>query len=134
MPTPTDARRQLEILLVEDHRDARTTMRMLLTLHHGHVVHEAADGATALRLAAQAKPDLALIDIGLPDMSGHEVARRIRAAPGAETIVLVALTGHGSDEDRQRAMEAGFDFHLVKPVQTDALARVFEAARGRARD
>src|ERR1044071_3857018 len=124
---------QLQILLVEDHRDARTTMRMLLTLHHGHAVREAADGASALRLALEAKPDIALIDVGLPDMSGHEVARRIREAPGAEGIVLVAVTGYGTEEDRRLALEAGFDFHLVKPVEASALERVFQAARSRGR-
>jgi CheY-like chemotaxis protein len=134
MSTPTHAPPPLDILLVEDHRDARTTMRMLLTLRHGHAVREAADGAAALRLALETRPDVALIDLGLPDMSGHEVARRMRSAPGAEAIVLVAVTGYGSDEDRQRTLESGFDFHLVKPVEGDALEGVFEAARARGRD
>ena len=133
MPAKPDTRRALEVLIVEDNRDARTTMRMLLTLHHGHVVHEAADGASALRIALENPPDVALIDVGLPDMSGHEVARRIRAALGS-AIVLVAVTGYGSPDDRRLAHEAGFDFHLVKPVEPKALARILDGvARSRAR-
>lgn len=126
MSAKPDTRGPLEILLVEDHRDARTTMRMLLTLHHGHVVHEAADGASAVRLAIEARPDLALIDVGLPDMTGHEVARRIRGSLGPDGIVLIALTGYGSVDDRRISHEAGFDFHLVKPVEWGELARIFE--------
>lgn len=132
MSVKPDPRRALEVLIVEDHRDARTTMRMLLTLHHGHVVHEAADGASALRIALENPPEVALIDVGLPDMSGHEVARRIRAALGP-AIVLVAVTGYGSPDDRRLAHDAGFDFHLVKPVDLKALADIFDGVRSRAR-
>lgn len=129
-PEPlTSLRETLDVLIVEDHHDSRTTMRMLLTLAHGHVVHEAADGETAVRLALEAKPHLALIDIGLPDISGYEVARRIREALGPGGMVLAALTGHGSEEDRRLALEAGFDFHMVKPVEAKDLARVLESAR-----
>lgn len=130
MSAKPDPQRALEVLIVEDHRDARTTMRMLLTLHHGHVVHEAADGASALRIALEERPDVALIDVGLPDMSGHEVARRIRAALGPDAILLVAVTGYGSADDRRLAHEAGFDFHLVKPVDPQALARIFDGVAG----
>lgn len=129
LPKPDPPRmsaKPLEILIVEDHRDSRTTLRMLLTLAHGHVVHEAADGGTAVRLALAERPDVALIDVGLPDMSGHEVARRIRAALGPDGIVLVAVTGYGSADDRRLAHEAGFDFHLVKPVDGKALVRIFD--------
>ena len=132
MSAKPDAQRALEVLIVEDHRDARTTMRMLLTLHHGHVVHEAADGASALRIALENPPEVALIDVGLPDMSGYEVARRIRAALGP-AIVLVAVTGYGSPDDRRLAHDAGFDFHLVKPVDPKALAGIFDSVRSRTR-
>jgi CheY-like chemotaxis protein len=118
----------LEVLIVEDHRDARTTMRLLLTLSHGHIVHEAADGDSGVRLALELRPNLALIDVGLPDMSGHEVARRIRAGLGPDGMVLVAVTGYDSDEDRRLALEAGFDFHIVKPMDPRDLARVLQAA------
>ena len=122
-------REPLQVLIVEDHRDARTTMRLLLTLHHGHVVHEAEDGATGVRIALATKLHVALIDVGLPDMSGYEVARRIRAALGPDPIVLVAVTGYDTDDDRRLAHEAGFAFHLVKPVDARALARIFDGVR-----
>ena len=133
MSAKADTPVPLEILIVEDHRDVRTTMRMLLTLHHGHVVHEAADGASALRVALETRPDVALIDVGLPDMSGHEVARRMRASLGPG-IVLVAVTGYDSADDRRLAHEAGFAFHLVKPVDAKELARILnDVVRARAK-
>jgi CheY-like chemotaxis protein len=122
----------LRILIVEDHRDARTTLRMLLSMAYGHTVYEAADGASGIRSAIEARPDVALIDLGLPDIDGHEVARQIRAALD-NAIVLIALTGYGSAEDQRRTIEAGFDLHLVKPVDAPELARIFEGI-ARARD
>ena len=119
----------LKVLIVEDNRDARTTMRMLLTLGHGHVVYEAADGASGVASALELRPDVALIDVGLPDVDGHEVARRIRAVLDASEIVLIALTGYGTAEDRRLAREAGFDIHLVKPVESSALLKIFEGVR-----
>ena len=126
----------LKILIVEDHRDARTTMRMLLSMAYGHTVYEAADGASGVRSAVETHPDIALIDLGLPDIDGHEVARRIRAALDGK-IVLIALTGYGSAEDQRRTEEAGFDLHLVKPVDASELVRIFEdvvRARAAARE
>lgn len=119
-------RRPVEVLIVEDNRDARTTLRMLLTMGQGHVVHEAADGESGVRLALEVKPAVALIDLGLPDLAGHEVARRIRAVLDRREIVLIALTGYGSPEDQLRAQEAGFDIHLVKPVDLTKLEKIFE--------
>ena len=116
----------LKVLLVEDNRDARTTMRMLLSLSFGYDVYEAADGASGVRLVLEEKPDVALIDLGLPDIDGHEVARRIRAALDAREITLIAVTGYGSAEDRRRTQESGFDMHLVKPVESADLVRIFE--------
>src|SRR5687768_9198542 len=121
----------LKILIVEDHRDSRTTMRMLLSMAYGHTVYEAADGASGVRSAVEARPDVALIDLGLPDIDGHEVARQIRVALD-RAIVLIALTGYGSAEDQRRTVEAGFDLHLVKPVDAPELVRIFEGiARAR---
>jgi len=114
----------LKVLIVEDNRDARTTLRMLLTLAHGHSVIEADNGATAVKVALDEKPDVALIDLGLPGIDGFEVARRIRATLGRDEIVLAALTGYGDAEDRARTEAAGFDVHFVKPVDIDKLAKL----------
>jgi CheY-like chemotaxis protein len=114
--------RGLTILLVEDHDDAREAMRTLLELD-GHVVHTASDGQQGIELGRTQAFDVALIDIGLPGADGYEVARRIRALGGAQPF-LVALTGYGQPEDRKLATEAGFDTHLVKPVDPSDLALV----------
>jgi CheY-like chemotaxis protein len=86
-------------------------------------VEEAADGASGLARAETTRPDIVLVDIGLPSMDGYEVARRIRSRRGAAPI-LVAITGYGQAEDRRRSFEAGFDAHLTKPVSPDHLAHV----------
>jgi len=116
------APRPLTILVVEDNADARATLEMLLEME-GHRVTGAENGAEALSRAA-GPLDVALIDIGLPDVDGYEVARRLRETPHGKAAYLVALTGYGQPEDRQRAMEAGFDTHLVKPVDPDDLVKL----------
>src|SRR5205823_5170151 len=108
---PARARR---ILVVDDNRDARELLRTILELD-GHQVQDAAEGAQAVRLAVEWTPEVALIDIGLPEMDGYEVARRIRKRVGG-AVRLIALTGYGDAEARRLAAEAGFDEHLVKPV------------------
>jgi CheY-like chemotaxis protein len=110
------------ILLVEDNPDARDAMRALLELD-GHTVEVAAEGTQGIDLARAKRPDVALIDIGLPGLDGYEVARRVRAL-GPNCPVLIALTGYSQPEDRRRAQEAGFDAHLVKPVDPSALTRL----------
>ena len=110
------------VLLIEDNCDARQSLRTLLE-HEGHAVDEAADGATGLAHAEASEPDIVLIDIGLPNLDGYEVARRIRARRGARPI-LVAITGYGQADDRRRALEAGFDAHLTKPVVPDHLVEI----------
>jgi CheY-like chemotaxis protein len=101
------------VLVVEDNDDAREMLTSLLALL-GHEVHEARDGLTAVSEARRLRPDVALIDIGLPGLDGYEVARRVRAdAPG---VRLVAVTGYGQPDDLARARAAGFDVHIVKPV------------------
>jgi CheY-like chemotaxis protein len=115
-----DARR---VLVVEDNADGRETLRLMLA-GHGHVVELAEDGQGGIARALSFRPDVALIDIGLPDVSGHAVARAIRQQPGGDRVYLVALTGFGQPEDRQRAREAGFDAYLVKPVDPGTLAGV----------
>jgi len=108
-----------DILIVEDNADARETMRRLLELQ-GHRVRVVAEGAAAVEAMRVAPPDVALIDIGLPGIDGYEVARRVRAT--GKPIRLIAITGYGLAEDRRRTAEAGFDLHLVKPVDHEKLA------------
>lgn len=119
--SPSGQRGRL-ILVVEDNYDAREAMRALLELD-GHAVEVAADGAQAVDMARAKHPDVALIDIGLPGLDGYEVARRIRAS-AAPRPVLIALTGYSQPEDRQRATDAGFDAHLIKPVDPAELSRL----------
>ena len=109
----------LHILVVEDHDDSREMMRHFLE-GAGHRVSEASDGSTAVAEALRLRPDVAVIDVGLPGLDGFEVAKRIRAAQLA-SIRLIALSGHGLPQDRSRASEAGFDEHLVKPITPDRL-------------
>jgi len=116
------------VLIVEDNDDTRQMMQEVLKFS-GHEVRAARDGATGLALAAEAPPDVALIDIGLPDVDGYEVARRMRAAPGGRAIGLVAITGYGQAEDQRRAYEAGFDAHLTKPVAPERLKQVMAGLR-----
>jgi signal transduction histidine kinase len=110
------------VLIIEDNADGRESLRTLLKLL-GHRVEVAASGLEGVEAALTNRPELALIDIGLPDLDGFQVAEQVRAALGS-AIVLVALTGHGQPEDRRRAHEAGFNAHLVKPVQLEALQKV----------
>jgi PAS domain S-box-containing protein len=107
-----DARR---VLIVEDNDDAREAVRLLLETA-GHEVHEANDGRAGLQAALDTRPEVAIVDLGLPGIDGFELARRLRATAAGARIRLVALTGYGQPEDRARAAEAGFDAHLVKPV------------------
>jgi PAS domain S-box-containing protein len=114
------------ILIVEDSRDSRDMLRYLLE-HAGHEVHEAADGPSGVEAILKVRPDIALVDVGLPGLDGYEVARRVRAAAVGGKLRLVALTGYGLPDDHRRSQEAGFDAHLVKPVDPARLAAVIEA-------
>ncbi len=115
------------ILLIEDNDDGREMMAMMLEAQ-GYTVLPAADGPQGLAVAAAQLPAIALIDIGLPGIDGYEVARRLRADPATAVIRLVALTGYGLETDRQHALAAGFDSHLVKPVDLQRLLEVLEHA------
>ena len=108
------------ILLVEDNADVAETTAAMLTLS-GHIVDIARDGVEALACAAQFEPEIVLLDIGLPLLDGYEVARRLRQLPQARNAWLIALTGYGQPADRERGREAGFDDHLLKPVEPAAL-------------
>jgi signal transduction histidine kinase len=121
---PVQVRRR--ILIVDDNRDALESLGTLMQMA-GHVVQTAPDGEQALCEAPEFHPDLVLLDLGLPRLDGYEVARRIRAAPWGKNLVLVALTGWGQDADRRRTREAGFDWHLVKPLDFDALTEFLRA-------
>jgi CheY-like chemotaxis protein len=130
----TDAklpRRKLRIAIVEDNQDIRETLRELLALD-GHEVLMAEDGRSGLELIVRERPDLALIDVGLPRLDGYEVARQTKAAVGPNTRV-VALTGYGRQEDRMKAIQAGFDEHFVKPVEVEALTRLLADVEARKR-
>jgi signal transduction histidine kinase/ligand-binding sensor protein len=114
------------ILVVDDNRDAADCLATMLELG-GHEVHLAHDGVEAIERARAVRPDLILLDIGLPKFNGYEAARRIREHCGRSTL-LVALTGWGQDEDRRQSREAGFDAHMTKPLDLDALARFLASA------
>ncbi len=112
---PQTSNATYRILVVDDNQDSADSLAMLMELH-GHDVSIAHDGQSALDSAEQHRPDVVLLDIGLPVLNGHDVCRRIRQQPWGQTMVLIALTGWGQDDDRRRSQEAGFDGHLVKPV------------------
>lgn len=116
----------LRILIVEDNVDSAETLQMLLALL-GYDARTAHNGAAALALAREWSPQVVLCDIGLPDMDGHQLARGLRALAETRTAFLVALTGHGLDEDRARARDAGFDGFQVKPMDPDALQTMLSA-------
>ena len=101
--------------MVEDHDDARDALQILLTLQ-GHEVRTASDGLTGITLILEVRPDVALIDVGLPGLDGYEVARQVQQAGILPAIRLVAVTGYGQPYDRARARDAGFHLHLTKPV------------------
>jgi len=119
-PAPDNAAGGLKVLVVDDNVDAAVTLSMILEMS-GYTAKVAHDGYEALAVAQAFGPRVAFLDIGMPGMSGYETARAIRATPGLEDIVLVALTGWGAESDRQRSNEAGFDHHLTKPVQLDVV-------------
>jgi len=109
------------ILVADDDPDAAESLAILLELDGHHSIY-ATDGATALQLFEQTKPDVVLLDIGMPRCSGHDVARRIRALAAEKRVLLIAVTGWARDSDRARSYAAGFDHHLSKPVDYDVLA------------
>jgi DNA-binding response OmpR family regulator len=116
------------IVIVEDNDDARDMLQQVLTMQ-GHVVSESATGESGAALVLEMQPDLAIVDIGLPDIDGYDVARRVRAQ-SKRRVALIALTGYGQPEDVQRAQAAGFDMHLVKPVTVERLDAAIAAVSG----
>jgi len=121
------------ILVVDDDPDNRETMEMCLSMF-GHRIELAEDGEEAIEKALKSHPDVAFIDIGLPKLNGYEVAQTIRKRPGGESIVLIALSGYGRAEDKARALEAGFDAHLTKPVNLETLTKILKQLEQFGRD
>ena len=121
--------RPIRVLIVDDQPDTVLSLSLLMTAS-GHEVHTASDGPGAVAAALEYLPDVVLLDIGLPGLTGHEVARQLRLHPKMTGVTLVALTGYGRDQDRQTSLEAGFDHHLVKPVHLDQLEQVIRRVAG----
>jgi CheY-like chemotaxis protein len=120
-PAPGPGRRR--VLVADDNRDSADSMAVVLRMM-GHDVRTVHDGRQAIDEAAVFRPDVALLDIGMPQVDGYEAARRIREAPWGQAMLLVALTGWGQDEDRRRAAEAGFDLHFTKPIDVDEIEKL----------
>jgi PAS domain S-box-containing protein len=115
--------RSHRVLVVDDNEDGANSLALLLEIQ-GYVTRTAHDGLAAVDATAAFRPDVVLLDIGLPKLNGYDACRRIRALPGGDGVVLIALTGWGQDEDKARSKEAGFNFHLVKPVDPAALDKL----------
>jgi CheY-like chemotaxis protein len=121
-----------KILIVDDSTDSARMFALLLSLQ-GHDVRVAHDGTEALACAASFLPDAAFLDIRLPGMDGYELARRLRQIPTLADVLLTAVTGFGDDDDLGRAREAGFDHHLLKPADPEAVKRILAGHGGRER-
>jgi CheY-like chemotaxis protein len=118
-----------KILVVDDNRDSATSLALMLQLM-GNETRTAHDGIEGLETAAAFRPDVVLLDLGMPRLNGYDTAQRMREQPWGRTAILVALTGWGQESDRARSREAGFDHHLVKPVEPALLERLLaESAR-----
>src|SRR4051812_7464836 len=124
---PASIPRPTRVLVVEDNLDAAVTLVDLLTLW-GYEVSAVHDGLAAVAVAPQRRPDVVLLDIGLPGIDGYEVARRLRGYPELGGLLIIAVTGYGQENDRQRARDAGFNHHLVKPVDLAVLRRLLAGA------
>jgi PAS domain S-box-containing protein len=129
-PCPPGPMPVLRMLVVDDNIDSADSLGLLLEID-GHYVKRAHSGAVALQLALEFKPEVVLLDIGLPGMSGYEVAQRLRAVPGTAHSLLIAITGYGQEQDRRRSRESGFDHHLVKPISAETLGRLIMTLRHR---
>lgn len=127
---PTEPGRRLRILVVEDNRDGAETLTTLLRTM-GHDVHAVLDGGVAVDAAVRFRPELVLLDLGLPNLDGYQVCRRLREQPWGPFVKVVAMTGWGDPEAQRAVLEAGFDRHLVKPVEEAALLAALELARER---
>jgi CheY-like chemotaxis protein len=126
--------KRYRMLVVDDNRDSAESLALLLKLT-GHETHTALDGEAALAAAQATRPDVVLLDIGMPKLNGYDACRRIRSEPWGQGMILIAQTGWGQEDDRRRTEEAGFDGHVVKPVDPDDLMKmVARLSLSRARD
>lgn len=121
----SETARALRVLVVDDHADSADSLSLIL-IHLGHNVQTAYDGKIALAIARSFRPDVVLCDLGLPLMDGYEVARQLRELPETRDALLVALTGYGQEEDKNRSVKAGFHYHLIKPVGPESLQHVLK--------
>jgi CheY-like chemotaxis protein len=126
-PASAEPAGSLRVLVVDDNGDSAESLAMLLSLS-GHETHVARSGPDALTRADALRPDAILLDLGLPGLNGYEVCRRLRAGAWAGAIPIIAITGWGQAEDRQRSKDAGFDGHLVKPVVLADLKALLEGS------
>jgi CheY-like chemotaxis protein len=117
---------QRRILIADDNRDSAETLAALLRME-GHEVTSVHDGPVALSIFAELKPDVALLDIGMPGLTGYEVARKMRQSTQRASLTLIAITGWGQDIDKERAFAAGFDHHLTKPVDPQRLVELLKS-------
>ena len=113
----------MKILVVDDNADSADMVALTLQMS-GHEARAAYSGQAALQIVVEYQPDFVLLDIGMPEMNGYEVARRLRQLAPTKNAWLIAITGYGQDTDRQLTQEAGFDYHLVKPIDPDKLEEV----------
>src|SRR5688572_9178531 len=127
--TPSAVPRRFKILVVDDSPDSALSMAMMLAIM-GHDTRTAHDGESAVRSAETFLPDVVLLDIGLPKLNGYEVAQRIRGQAWGRSMFLIAVTGWGQDEDRQRSSEVGLNLHMVKPVEPSALEKLLATLPG----
>ena len=114
------------VLIADDNQDAAETLAMLLQIE-GHQVHVVHDGRAAVSAFAEFNPDVALLDIGMPELSGYEVAKRVREDPPKQKVTLIALTGWGQDRDKAQALAAGFNHHFTKPVEPARLTEILRS-------
>ena len=127
MPAPLSSVSKRRILVVDDNVDAADALTTLLELE-GHEVRTVYSGEEAIDVLSLYGPDVILLDLGLPGMSGLDVARRIRATPATQDVTMIAITGWGQPQDREKTAEAGFDFHFTKPVDVGQLHQAIETA------
>ena len=127
-PALTPSKQGFRILVVDDNHDSALSLAMMLSIM-GHETRTAHDGESAVTTAESFLPEVVLLDIGLPKLNGYEVAQRIREHEWGTSMFLIAVTGWGQEEDRQRSSEVGLNVHMVKPVEPAALERLFAELR-----